>query len=232
MKKAAVFFLTALLFFSPVFLFPGLGSNKGAETFLLEEETPICLSFENYQRKEGWTPVVLSFGELNCLLWMDASGRVSERRETGAHFVEPVCIIDELAQSLGHDANTLYFEVYEQNEVRTRWKLSPGGSPGTARTAGTVAKKILFRESGIELDLGNLRLRLNHTAWEFREFSPGLFQVQFHGPVMEVHQKLVYEKAAGIIYSTQERNNRLIPGTSRTWAIKTQESGSQISGGN
>ena len=229
MKKAVVFFLTALLFFSPVFLFPGPGSIEGAETFLLEEETPICLSFENYQRKDGWTPVVLSLGELQCLLWMDASGWVSELRETGAHFVEPVCIIDELAQTLGQDANTLYFEVYEQNQVRTRWRLSPGG---TAGTAGTVAKKILFRESGIELNLGNLRLRLNHAAWDFQEFSPGLFQVQFHGPVMEVHQNLVYEKAAGIIYSTQEGNNRLTPGTSRTWAMKTQESGSQISGGN
>jgi len=231
MKKAAVFFWTALLllFLSPVLLLPGPGSNEEAETFLLEEETPICLSFENYQRKDGWTPVVLSFGELNCLLWMDASGRVSELRETGAHFVEPVCFIDELAQSLGQDADTLYFEVYEQNQVRTRWRLSPGGAAGTA---GTVAKKILFRESGIELNLGNLRLRLNHAAWDFQEFSPGLFQVQFHGPMVKVHQRLVYEKASGIIYSTQEWNNRLAPGTGRTWAIKTQESGGRISGGN
>ena len=212
MKKAVVFSLIVLLFLSPVFAGPG--SNEGAETFLLVEESPICLSFENYRVKDGWTPVVLSLGELNCLLWMDAAGRISELRETGTHFVEPVCSIDVSTHSMGKEANTLYFDVSEQNRVRTRWIISPG------RTAGTVTKKILFREGGIEVCLGNLRLPLKHAAWDFLEFSPGLFQVQFHGPMVKVHQPLVYEKAAGIIYSTQGWNNRLIPGPNRTWAMK------------
>jgi len=227
MKKTVVFFLSALLLLSlsPVFS-SGPGSNDAVETFRLVEEPPICLSFENSQMKDGWTPVVLSIGELNCLLWMDDAGRVSWLRETGAHFVEPVCFIDVSTQSLGKEANTLYFDVYEQNSVRTRWRLSPG------RTAGTVTKKILFREGGIDLCLGNLRLQLNHVAWDFLEFSPGLFQVQFHGPMVAVHQRLVYEKATGIIYSTHGWNNRLIHGQNRTWAMKIQEPGRRIKGGN
>jgi hypothetical protein len=156
---------------------------------------------------------------------MDEAGRVSELRESGAPFVEPVCTIDVPAQCLAKDANTIYFEVYEQNSVRTRWRLSP------VEPAGTATKKILFREGGIDLYLGDLRLRLNHAAWEFKEFSPGLFQVQFHGPMVKVHRRLVYEKAAGIIYSTYGRNNRLIPGPGRTWAMKAGGSGRQIKGG-
>jgi hypothetical protein len=213
MKKAVVFFMAVfgLLFLSPVFA--GSESNEGAETFLLMEESPIGLSFENYQMKDGWTPVVLSIGELDCLLWMDAAGRVSELRETGAHFVEPVCFIDVSTQSLRKGANNLYFDVYEQNRVRTRWRLSRGG------TAGTVPKKILFRENGIDLCLGNLRLKLNHVAWDFQELSPGFFKGQFHGPMVLGHRELVIEKAKGIIYSTHGRNNRLPTGQSRTWSM-------------
>jgi len=225
MKKNVVLLWTALLLLCPGLVFPETGSNKAAETFLLVEGSPICLSFESYQRRDGWTPVVLSLGDINCQVWMDEAGRVSEMRESGAPFVEPVCLIDVPAQCLGKDADTLYFEVYEQNSVRTRWRLSPG------EPAGPATKKILFREGGIDLYLGNLRLILNHAAWEFKEFSPGLYQVQFHGPMVQVHRQLVYEKAAGIIYSTQGWNNRLIPGQSRTWAMKDGDPGGQITGG-
>lgn len=211
MKKNVVFFLTVLLFLSPVFAGPG--SSEGAETFLLMEKSPIGLSFENYQVRDGWTPVVLSVGEFNCLLWMDDACRVSELRETDAHFVEPVCVIDELTQSLQNGANILYFDVYEHNSVRTRWRLSPG------ETAGTMPKKILFREHGIELYLGNLRLKLNHVDWDFRELSPGLFQVKFYGPMVLGCGELVVDKAKGIIYSTHGWNNRLTIEQSLTWSM-------------
>jgi len=222
MKKNVVLLWTALLLLCPGLVFPGTGSNKAAETFLLVEGSPICLSFESYQRRDGWTPVVFSLGELNCQVWMDDAGRVSEQRDTGAPFVEPVCLIDVPAQCLAKDADTLYFEVYEQNSVRTRWRLSH---------QETATKKILFRDGGIDLYLGDLRLQLNQAAWEFKELSPGLYQVQFHGPMVQVHRQLVYEKASGIIYASQEWNNRLIPGKSRTWAMKNREPGGQITGG-
>ncbi|MCX6582958.1 MAG: hypothetical protein NT166_22505, partial [Candidatus Aminicenantes bacterium] len=95
MEKVIVFILSALIFFSPVF--SGTGNNEGvggAEALLQSDGSRICLSFEHYKMQDGWTPVVLSIGELNCLLWMDESGRVLELRETGAPFVEPVCFID------------------------------------------------------------------------------------------------------------------------------------------
>lgn len=225
MTKVIVFFLSVLLTFSPVFS-RAVSNESAGETFVLEEGSFICLSFENYQKKDGWTPVVLSLGELNCLLWMDETGRVSELREFGAPLVEPVCFIDVTIQSLAKDAGTLYFEVYEQNSVRTRWRLSPG------EPAGPATKKIHFREGGIDLSLGNLGLRLNHAAWEFREISPGVCRVEFYGPMILGCRELVYEKAKGIIYSTHEMNNRLPTGQSRTWATKNRETGKPITGGN
>jgi len=112
--------------------------------------------------------------------------------------------------------------------MRTRWRLSPGG------TAGTVTKKILFRgKSGVDLCLGTLRLQLKHVAWDIKEFSQGLYHVQFHGPTIAMHQSLVYEKAAGMIYSIHEWNNKYAreksfiqtarPGKPSVAAIPSQE---------
>ncbi|MCX6579664.1 MAG: fibronectin type III domain-containing protein [Candidatus Aminicenantes bacterium] len=161
----------------------------------------------------------LSIGELNCLLWMDESGRVLELRETGAPFVEPVCFIDVSTKTLRKEAEALHFDVYEQNKVRTRWRLSPRG------TAGTVTKKILFQEkSGVELCLGTLRLRLKHVAWDIKEFSQGLYHVQFHGPTIAMHQSLVYEKAVGMIYSEHEWDNKFILEQRRTQVARPEAS--------
>jgi hypothetical protein len=45
-----------MLLFSSL-VFSGTGSDKGERAFLYNEETRICLSFENYQMKDGWAPV-------------------------------------------------------------------------------------------------------------------------------------------------------------------------------
>jgi Leucine-rich repeat (LRR) protein len=220
MKKIFVIFSIALLSLNLVF--PRNMSNEERETFIIAEDSPIFLSFENYKMKDGWTPLVLSVGELEFLLWLDASGRISGRQEIEVHPLDTVCAIDPVTLSLEKGASKLYFEVYEQNPVRTRWRLSPsqGGKPGT------LTKKILFREGGIDLCLGNLRLRLNQVFWEFKEISPGLFQVRLNGPMVPGHQRLVYEKAKGIIYSTHGRNNRLIAGQSRTWSMNPNSTAS------
>lgn len=218
MKKNRFFIWIALLLVSLGPVFPMTGSNKAVEeTFLLEEGTPIYLSIESYQERDGWTPLVLSVGDVNCLLWMDEAGNVSEQRAPGDQLAVPVCSIDIQTQSLVKNADSLAFELYEQNNVRTRWRLSPGES------MGPLTKKIHFREGGMDISLGNLGLRLNRAACDFRELSQGLYQVEFHGPMVNTHRQLVYEKAAGIIYSTLGENNRLIPGQNRTWAVKSQE---------
>ncbi|MCX6581648.1 MAG: leucine-rich repeat domain-containing protein, partial [Candidatus Aminicenantes bacterium] len=161
----------------------------------------------------------LSIGELNCLLWMDESGRVLELRETGAPFVEPVCFIDVSTKTLRKEADVLHFDVYEQNSMRTRWRLPPD------KTAGTVTKKILFREkSGIDLCLGTLRLQLKHVVWDIKEFSPGLYQLQFHGLMIEGPQQFSYEKATGKIYSAHEWDNKLSLKQNRS---QTTNSGAQ-----
>jgi len=215
-EKIIVFLLSALIFFSP--MFSGPGNNEGigdAEVLLQSAGSPICLSFENYKMQDGWTPVVLSLGEIDCLLLMDETGRVSELREPGAPFVEPVCFIDVSTKTLRKEADALYFDVYEQNSIRTRWRLSPD------KTASKMTKKILFREkSGVDLCLGTVRLQLKHVSWDLKEFSPGLFHVQFHGPMMAGHRPLVYEKAAGMIYSTHQWNNKLTLEQSRTQTVK------------
>jgi len=215
MEKYNVFFLIAILLlsFGPVFASDGI--NDRAESFLLADESPICVSFEHYKMQDGWTPVVLSMGEFRCMLWMDASGRVSERMETDTPFVEPVCFIDASTKSLRKGADTLYFDVYQQNNVRTRWRLSPSG------TAGTLTKKIpLEKKNGIDIYLGTFHLKLKHVYWDLEEFSPGLSHVRFHGPAVTGCRRWVYEKASGNLHSKREWNRRLPHKQNTTQGIK------------
>ncbi|MDQ1352707.1 MAG: hypothetical protein QG657_3013 [Acidobacteriota bacterium] len=212
MEKLIVFILSTLIFFSPVLARAGNdGGIKGDETFLFSDRATVRISFEHYKMQEGWTPVVLSIGEINCLLRMDETGKVLEMREPGAPSAEPVCFIDVVTKSLRKEADSLYFDVYEQNNIRTRWRLS------STKTVGTVCQKILFREkSGVDLYLGTLRLQLKQVAWDFKEFSPGLYHIQFHGSIMPGYQRLVYEKAVGKLHLTHEWDNKLILEQNRT----------------
>jgi hypothetical protein len=218
MKKIFIFISIAILSLNLVFSWDM--SDKAAETFLLVKDSPIFLSFENYKMKDGRTPVVLSIDRLRFLLWLDASGSVSERRKTKAHPVEPVCTLDPSTLSLGIGKNKLYFEVYEQNSVRTRWRLSPSQE----KTTGTLTKKILFQRSGIVLYLGNIQLQLRRVYRKLREISPGLFRMQLNGPMVMAHPRLVYEKETGTIYSIPPGNDGLIPHKKHTWAIRRMKS--------
>jgi Leucine-rich repeat (LRR) protein len=214
MKK--IFILFSIFLLSLGLAFSSDMCDETGETFILAKDSPIFLSFENYKMKDGWTPVVLSVGELEFLLWLDASGRISERREIGVHPFETVCTTDPSTStpSLEMGANKIYFEVYVQNPVRTRWRLSP--LPSQEEKTGTVVKRILFQRGGIVFYLGEIQLQLHQVCWEFREISPGVFQVQLHGPMVSGHRELVVEKAKGIIYSTHGKNNRLTTEQSRT----------------
>jgi len=223
MKQILVFFLMVFVSLNPVF--PGDEINNPGKTFMLHENASIYLSFEHYKMKDGWTPVVLSVGEVDCLLWMDAFGRVSEWREIQDNAIAPLGFIDPLNQTLGKGADLLYFDVYEQNPVRSRWRLSPYGTPGQ------LTKRIRFHKHGIDFYIGSLWLPLRHVSCDFREVSPGLFRVQLIGIMPARHPRLIYEKAAGIIYSTPVGDTTLIPRQSRTWARRREETGKQTIGG-
>ncbi|HLP60321.1 MAG TPA: hypothetical protein VK186_15885, partial [Candidatus Deferrimicrobium sp.] len=112
MVKLIVVFLS-VLFFSLVFSRPTINESIGSiEAFLPGEGAPICISFEHCKMHDDWTPVVLTIGEFNCLLWMDKDGKVSELRGPGAPFIEPVCIIDAADKSLRKEGGALFFDVY------------------------------------------------------------------------------------------------------------------------
>jgi hypothetical protein len=60
MKQIFVYFFLVLILFSVEL--SGDESNRLAGTFTFQEDARICLSFETYKMKDGWTPLVLSIG--------------------------------------------------------------------------------------------------------------------------------------------------------------------------
>ncbi|HLP47432.1 MAG TPA: fibronectin type III domain-containing protein [Candidatus Deferrimicrobium sp.] len=219
MEKLIILVLTVFLFFSPVF--SRADNTNGKEFFLVNQESPIYLSFENYQMKDGWTPVALSIGELDLLLWMDENGKVLELPGTGgtSAYDEPVCIIDIPAHCLKKNGTTLYFEVYDQNDIRLRWRLFP------ANNAGKMVKKLIPGENGVDVCLGDLRLHLTHATWNEPKFSTGLSRVQISGiPITKVtsYQDTVYEKEKEIILKPRALLN--IPALERAALIALYKS--------
>lgn len=220
MNRMFVIIFMVLFFLNPVFPGSAAENDEGTEAFILLKDSPIFLSFETYKMKDGWTPVVLSVGELDVMLWLDASGRVTEMREPHGHVLDPVCFIDGSTRNLYKGADGLVFDVYEKNQVRTRWRLPSN------ETGDTLTQKILFREGGIGIDihLGNLCMTLRHVYWNFQVMTPGFSRLQLNGPMVMTHQRLIYEKSTGVIYSTPLWHKPFMSKHRRAWAVKSGRS--------
>ncbi len=224
MKKLFVFILTTFFFLSSlqVFAFNGTGNHHTDKSFQLVGDTPIAISFETYKAGEGWTPVVLSLGELQVLLWMDGYGKLSEMRETFNtvnRSSQGSWYINTSQQYLYQDDCTLRFEVYEENDIRTRWRLSP------VNHSGALLKQIIFKEHGIELGIDNLRLQLRHVFWKLEEKTPGIFQVQLYGSIPVLQDELIYDEVEDIIYSLHPWETNTAMEKKDAWAKSNQVTG-------
>jgi hypothetical protein len=92
MRKFWMSILTVVLL--SCFSFTWQESYDTTQIFEIQGNNIIRLSIETYKEKDGWTPVVLSIGDLEVSLWMNTSGQVTEMQKDGFRPIHSVFTIN------------------------------------------------------------------------------------------------------------------------------------------
>jgi hypothetical protein len=177
-------FLTTILaiFIVSIPLFPQIGSDDFSGIFEIQGDYSFRVSIESYMERNGWIPVVLSFGDLEVCVPVNTRDLAS-----------PAGVEYGISKMLFGDSDFL-FAIYEQNPVRTRMRLLEKSTP--------VILRINRGEKQVGFYMGNSRLRLEHVRVTFREIAPGwLYQLDFGGRDVYTYKRFIFEPDAGAIYA-------------------------------
>lgn len=175
--------LTVILafFIVPSLLFPQIGSDDFTGRFDVQGDNSFRISIESYMERNGWIPVVLSFGDLEICVSAKTDSLAAAGVEAG------------IGEMLFGDGNPL-FTIYEQNPVRTRMRLSEKSTP--------VILKINLGKKQVEFYIGNSQLKLNPIHVTFKEIAPGwLYELNFGGDDVYTYKRFIFDPAAGVIYT-------------------------------
>jgi hypothetical protein len=193
-----IFFIVSSPLFSPE------EPTHWIETFELQGKHMFRVSIENYMERNGWVPVVLSFGDLEVFMAANADDLPAAGVETG------------ISEILVEDID-LPFTIYEKNPVRTRMRMKDNNIPVTLKI-NRVKKQAAFYIGDSPLKMGCIRVT-------FKEIdSPGswLYQINFGGKDVYTYKRFIFEPASGNIYSVPSLrapfNIELAPGKNNVWA--------------
>ncbi len=193
-----------------------IGGSDFTGTFELQGEDGIRVSIEKGWERNGRIPVVLSFGDLEISLAVNAG-----------HPAAPAGIETGIGEVLAENPN-FFFTVYNQSPVRTRMR------PADERTP--VMVKINHEKKKAEFYIGNNRLKLNSIRAVFKEIEPGeLYRLTFSGIGVYMYSGFIFKRSAGAIYTVPPGREPFNPDLELTeknvWAIRTdvEQAGAQLS---
>ena len=211
MRKVWISVLTVVLVSG--FGFPWYDSNDAIDSFVIQGKNIIRLSIETYKEKDGWTPVVLSIGDLRISLWMDSNGQVTETQTDEYRPDRSVFTINLSTYEMRVGERNFHLIVSEQNRVRQRMSLFDKNIP--------VVLKINRDREQVEFYIGGGKLKLSAIRAEFREVDPGLYELGFESSIIHTMSRLIYWEISGNIYATDQRSGPVDLGTTQIWAKKS-----------
>ncbi len=170
-------------------------------TFVIQEDGCVRLSIESYRERNGWIPVIISFGDLE----VSASVNSGSLATAGAEH--------RISEMLFGDIYLL-FDIYKHNPVRTRMRLLDKNIPVTFKI-NRVEKQAAFY-------IGNRRLKLAPIRVMFTEIAPTtwLYELNFGGKDVYTYSRFIFDSSTGNIYSVCRSLNPLNLETSPIWAKK------------
>ncbi len=193
-----IFFIVSSPLFSPE------ESTHWIETFELQGKHMFRVSIESYMERNGWVPVVLSFGDLEVCLPAKADDLAAAGVETG------------ISEIVVEDIN-LPFTIYEKNPVRTRMRMKDNNIAVTLKI-NRGKKQAAFYIGDSPLKVGCMRVIFKEIA----SSGPWLYQLNFGGKDVYTYKRFIFEPASGTIYSVPSLrapfNIELNPGKNDVWA--------------
>jgi hypothetical protein len=194
-----VFLIGVMVLF---FVFPGRGSGDTMETFEIRGDTGpgFSISIESYREANGWTPMVLCFGDLEIALAVSTRQLAAEG-------------IDSLVDEILTGSIDLDFILYEQNPVRTRMGLADETVPITMKLNRENQQAIFFI-GGVPLKSGPLRVVSEEIT------SRGWQRFIFSGKGVRAYKTFIYQPLTNTIHAVPHRCSLSIlnPGNGRVWA--------------
>lgn len=177
-------------------------SDNFTGTFVIQEDGCVRLSIESYREKNGWIPVIISFGDLEVSASVN-NGSLAAAASGAEHMISEMLFGDIY----------LLFDIYEHNPVRTRMRLLDKNM--------TVTFKINRVEKQAAFYVGNRRLKLAPIRVTFTEIAPGwLYELNFGGKDVYTYSRFIFDSSIGNIYSVCRSLNPLNLETSPIWAKK------------
>lgn len=165
------------------FVFSSKGTSDTMETFELRGDTGtrFSVSIESYRETNGWTPVVLCFGDLEIALKVK-----SQQLAAGD--------INSLVNEILTVPVELHFNVYEKNPVRTRMRLMDESVPITLKL-NRKNQQAAFFIGGAPLKAHPLRFISVETT------APGWYRLKFCGKDVHTYKEFIYEPGSGTIHA-------------------------------
>lgn len=210
MRKFWMSILTVFMVSS--FGFTWQESYDTTKIFEIQGNNIIRLSIESYKEKDGWTPVVLSIGDLEVSLWMNTNGQVTEMQKDGFRPIHSVFTINLTTYEMLVGERNFNLMISEQNRVRQRMSLFDKNVP--------VVLKINREREQVEFYIGDSKLKFNHISAEFREIDPGMYELRFGPATVHTMSRLIYWETSRNIYATDQRSGPVDLGKSHIWAKK------------
>ena len=194
------------------FGFPWDESYDTTQSFVIQGNNIIRLSIENYKEKDGWTPVVLSIGNLTISLRMNTNGQVTEIQMDEFRPAHSAFTINLTTYEMSVEERNFNLIISEQNRVRMRMSLFDQNVP--------IMLKINREREGVEFYIGDSKLNFNDISVEFREIDPGMYELRFGSEMEHTMSRLIYWDTSGNIYATDQRSGPVDLGKSHIWAKK------------
>lgn len=190
-------FLTVILMIyllsNPLFSRVGPGQARSSMpddftgNFVLQQNPSIRVSIDHGWERDGWIPVVLTFGGLEVYQRVNADDIAAAAGiETG------------ISKMLVEDMDISFF-TYEQNPMRTRMELLDNSKP--------VRLKVNRKKRQVEVYVGNSRLKLKPIRVKFTEITPGeLYELTFVGLKVRTQKSFIFLPSRGVIYTAPLRS--------------------------
>lgn len=113
----------------------------------------MTISVEHYKEWNGWTPVLLTTGELTVMLWHDAEGRVFEFWGDKMSLHAPVFTLDEVKHRLLMAGRAHACGAPERSGLRSRYNILAGESVFLRWREGTPGLEVALDDVSFHLRL-------------------------------------------------------------------------------